>query len=70
MRNKEEERETKQKLVRMNPDKEKFDVFVEIGKIYDIIDEIKEKRKNESIDNIKKRNREISDRIKKLLGLE
>ena len=58
------------KFVRINPDRKKFDVFVEIGKKNDIIDEIIEKRKNESIDNIKKnkkyvvkvkkRNREIS----------
>ena len=45
--NKEKERENKIKetleyeFIRINPEKEKFDVFVEIGKIYDIINEIK-----------------------------
>ena len=41
-------------FTRINPEREKFDVLVEIGKIYNIINEIKEKRKNELIDKIKK----------------
>ena len=61
--NKEEEIENKTKetlkcrFFRINPDREKFAVFVEIHKIYDIIDKIKEKRKNESIDMIKRRHK-------------
>ena len=35
------------KFVRISPDKEKFNTFVEIGRTYDSIDEIKEKGKNE-----------------------
>ena len=68
-------------FVRINPDKEDFDVSDEIGKMYNIIDEIKEKSKNEFIDNIKikftkeivdkvtKRNREVAEGIKELYGL-
>ena len=37
-------------FVRINPDRKKF----EIGKIYDIIDEIKEKRNSKLINKIKK----------------
>ena len=67
--------------MRINPDKENFDVFDEIGKMYNIADEIKEKSKNEFIDNIKikftkeivdkvkKRNREVAEGIKELYGL-
>ena len=56
--NKEKKKEDKIKeaseceFIRTNPSKETFYIFVEIGKIYDKIDEIKEKRKNESIDKI------------------
>ena len=45
--NKEKERKNKIKealeceFIRINPDKEKFNIFVEIGEIYDIIDIIK-----------------------------
>ena len=58
--NNEKQREDKRKetleceFIRINPSKEKFYIFVEIGKIYDTIDEIKEKRKNELIDKMKK----------------
>ena len=56
-KNKEKEKSKKLhcELIRSSPDKENFDAFVEIGKIYDIIDEIKEKSNNESIDSINKK---------------
>ena len=63
--NKEKESENKIKealkceFIRVNRDKEKFDIFVEIGKIYDIIDRIKEKSKNESIDKVKRRHKNM-----------
>ena len=47
---KEQERENKIKealkceFIMINPEKEKIDVFVEIGKMYDIIDRIKKKK--------------------------
>ena len=45
IKKKKEKKETLEyEFIIINLDKEKFDVFVEIGKIYDIIDEIKEKR--------------------------
>ena len=69
--NKEEERESKIKetlecrFVRINLNKEKFDAFIEISKIFDIIDEIKEKKKNKSVDKIKRKYKKYVDKIKK-----
>ena len=51
--NKEKERENKIKealkceFIRINPDKKKFDTFVETGKINNITDKIKEKEMNQ-----------------------
>ena len=42
-------------FVTINPDKENVYVFDKIGRIYDSIDEIKEKIKDESIDKIKRK---------------
>ena len=59
--NKDEQREDKIKealeceFIRINPSKEKFNIFVEIGKIYDKIGEIKGKIKNKLIDEIKRK---------------
>ena len=41
--------------IRINPSKEKFNIFVEIDKIHVKFDEIKEKRKNELIDEKKRK---------------
>ena len=84
--NTKEERERKIKeilkcrFVRINPDIKRFDVYIEIGKIYNIIDEIKEKRNSKLIDKIKRkhkkyvgkiknRNREVAEGIPKLYGI-
>ena len=50
-------------FARINPDKEMFDVFDEIGKIYGSIDEIKGKRKNKSIDKIEEKHKKFVDEI-------
>ena len=53
------------KFVRINPDKEKHDVFVQTGRIYGNIDEIKEKGKNEPIDKTKRKHKKYVDMTKK-----
>ena len=61
MNRKEEDKEREKKnhlkckFIRINPDKQKFDVFDEIGKIYDSIDKIKEEKTKKLVDKIKKR---------------
>ena len=78
--NKDKQREDKIKealeceFIRINPSKEKFNIniFVEIGKIYDKIDEIKGKIKNKLIDEIKRKCKEnpsgiVQSNLKKLL---
>ena len=52
-------------FIRINTSKEKFDIFVEIGKTYDKIDEIKEK--NELIDKIKTKRWNSKDKLKKVI---
>ena len=72
-RKEEEEQERENKIeetsgcefVRTNPGKESFHVFDEIGRIYESINEIKEKRKNESIDIMKRKCKKYVDKIKK-----
>ena len=65
-------------LIRINPDKENFHALVEIGRINDIINEIKKrnsklidkiKKHKKHVDMIKKRNREVAEGIKELYGL-
>ena len=69
--NKEEERENKIKealkceFISINPSKEKFNIFVEIGKIYNSVDDIKEKRRNKLIDERKRKHKKYTDKIKK-----
>ena len=55
----------KKKVISINPSKEKFNIFVEIGKIYNSVDDIKEKRKNELIDERKRKHKKYIDKIKK-----
>ena len=71
-RSKEEEQQLRENKIkeilgcefaRINPDKEKFDVFDEIGRIYGSIDEIKGKRKNKSIDKIEDKHKKFVDKI-------